>query len=1103
MKPNQIRSLSLFTLLIAFLLGSLSVSAQQRKVSGKVVNKSGLGISGAIIRVKETNFRTTTDDAGTFTVSVADNKSTIVASSLGFITSETKVGESSNITIILADDITSLTDVVVTAYGIKKETKRLGYASQEVKGAELTKARDANPINSLAGKVAGLSVGANPEMLGRPEIVLRGSKDLLFVVDGVPVNTDTWNVSPDDIESYTILKGANAAALYGSRGINGAIIITTKKGTKDKRGWQADVNTSTVFENGFIAEPQSQFEYGRGTTFKYSYGDVLYDNKQRLPEWGPHFDGQLVKQFDSPWDPVTQTRTATPWTARGADNFHKFMQTGIINTNNISLSAATDKSDIRMSVSNMNQKGVAPNTKLNIYNMFLNAGYNITTKLRIEASLNYNKQYTPNIPDVNYGPNSYLYMFKVYGSADYNIDDLKDIYKGPQGVQDLIPYAQEYGRENSGWFIAKKWLRSHDKSDVNGYVKASYKFNSNLTASLRSQISTWNQTRTEQVPAGINLNTYTPWYYFGWYGDYREDRRNLFENNTDLIVNYDKKFKNFSLTGLVGGASRSFAYNSFYGTTKALAIPNLYALSKSIAPSLSYTWGSKMQVYSAFYSFDFTYKKFFTISHTGRLDNLSTLPSSNATYYYPSVSMSSVLSDYLKLPEPVSFLKVRASYADVKSGLTSPTVLSAFSQITGQSTNGGLLGYGTDLVSSYDGPSYANQNSYAYQSYYNSTASVSYSNTVANPNIKPANRISYEGGLDIRFLKNRIGLDFTYFLSDNGPLIFALPIAGSTGYSAANVNGITTRKKGFEFSLTGSPLKSTKGLNWDVTFNYSTYKETLKEIYGSQTGLTINNHTYQIGDRMDALYDKGFVHDGSGNIVYNSGLPYLSPSDIGNNKFLGFLNPDYTFGVNNKFSFNNFTFSFQFDGRIGGKIWDEVYKDGMNGGTSIESAQGAFGTARLAEWQSTSLGTVAPTAKYIANGVKIVSGTPTFANGEITNLSSLTFAPNDVASTVQNFVTGRLTSITEYWMVDRSFVKLREVTLGYNLPAKALAKVKFIKGASFSIVGRNLLYWAQRKDIDLDQFPAGYNDYDRSLNNGGLLQSPTGRRFGFNINVSF
>jgi len=583
----------------------------------------------------------------------------------------------------------------------------------------------------------------------------------------------------------------------------------------------------------------------------------------------------------------------------------------------------------------------------------------------------------------------------------------------------------------------------------------------------------------------------------------REDRRNLFENNTDLIVNYDKKFKNFSISALAGGASRSFAYNSFYGTTKALAIPNLYVLSNSIAPSLSYTWGSKMQVYSGFYSVDFSYGKFINLSHTGRIDHLSTLPSSNNTFYYPSVSLSSVISDYVKLPEPISFLKVRASYADVKSALTSPTVLSAFTQVTGSSTNGGLLGYGTDLASSYDGPTYANQNSYAYQSYYNGTASVSYSTSIANSNIKPADRKSYEGGIDMKFLKNRLGFDFTYFISDNGPLIFALPVATSTSYSAQNVNGITTRKKGVELSITGSPLKSEKGLNWDVMLNYSTYKETLKSIYGNETGLTINNHVYHVGDRMDALYDKGFVHDGSGNIVMNAGLPYLSPSDIGNNKLLGFLNPDYTFGINNKFSYQNFTFSFQFDGRIGGKIWDEVYKDGMNGGTAIESATGAFGAARLAEWQTTSNGTVAPTAKYIAQGVKIVSGTPTFANGEITNLSALTFAANDVASTVQNYITGRLTGITEYWMVDRSFVKLREVTLGYTLPAKVLNKIKIIKSASFSLVGRNLLYFAQRKDIDLDQFPAGYNDYDHSLNNGGLLQSPTGRRFGFNINVSF
>ncbi len=212
-------------------------------------------------------------------------------------------------------------------------------------------------------------MGANAEMLGRPELVLRGSKDLLFVVDGVPVNTDTWNISPDDIETYTVLKGTNASALYGFRGLNGAIVITTKRGSKAGKGWQVDVNTSTMFEKGFLAEPQAQSEYGRGSTFVYSYGDQLYDNSQRLPEWGPRFEGQAIKQYNSPYDVVTNVRTATPWTAKGVDNFHKFMQTGIINTNNISLSSASDRSDIRISLSNMNQKGHGANTQLHSYTL--------------------------------------------------------------------------------------------------------------------------------------------------------------------------------------------------------------------------------------------------------------------------------------------------------------------------------------------------------------------------------------------------------------------------------------------------------------------------------------------------------------------------------------------------------------------------------------------------------------------------------------------------------------------------------------------------------------------------------------------------------------
>ena len=1089
------------TLLVFFIS---NVYAQDtRTVTGKIQTTTGIGIAGAVVRAIPSKKTVQTDNEGNFKITISTSDKSVEVTSLGFLSQTYTLRNEASFSLALQEDTKALTDVVVTAYGIKRETKKVGYSIQELKGSDLIKARDANPINSLAGKVAGLTVGANAEMLGRPELVLRGSKDLLFVVDGVPVNTDTWNIAPDDIETYTVLKGTNASALYGFRGLNGAIVITTKRGTKDKKGWQVDFNSSTMFENGFIAVPEAQAEYGRGTNYGYSYGDVLYDNKQRLPEWGPRFEGQMVKQYNSPYDIVTGIRTATPWTAKGKNNFENFMETGIINTNNISLSGATEKSDVRIYISNMDQKGMSPNTKLNSYTLAVNGGYNVSKKLRLEASLNMNKQYSPNIPDVNYGPNSYIYMFKVYGSSDYDINDLKDIYKGPQGVQNLIPYAQEYGRENSAWFMAKKWLRSHDKTDVNGYIKASYKPTNDLTLNLRSQFSTWSQLRTEQVPAGANLNTYTPWFYFGWYGDYHEDSRRLTENNTDLTANYEKKVGQIGISALAGVSERSFAYNSFWGTTKALAVPNLYVLSNSKDAALSYTWNSRMQVYSAFYSIDLSLSKYATLSHTGRVDQLSTLPDGNNTFYYPSVSLSSALKDYLNLPSFISFAKVRASYADVKGGLTQSTVPSAFTAITGTSTNGGLLGYGSDLYSSYDGPSYANQNAYAFQSYYNGTPSVGYSSTIANSALKPFDRTSYEGGVDLKFAKNRLGFDFTYFTSFNGPQIYALPVASSTGYAAQNVNGITSKKAGFEITLSGTPIK-TANFNWDINATYATYQETLDAIYGSETGLTLNNHVYKVGDRLDAIYGSAFLRDGSNNIVWSGGTPLRAPSDIGNNKFLGFANPDYTFGISNKFTFKNVSFGFQFDGRIGGNIYDQIYHDGMNGGTSIESTQGAIGAARLAEWQTTANGTVAQTAKYVGPGVKIVSGTPTYAGGVITNMSALTFAQNDVAAKVQTIAgASGYGGVDEYWMTNRSFVKLREVNIAYSLPANFLAKLKYIKGATISLVGRNLLYFADRKDQDLDQFASGYNDSDRSLQKGAILQSATARRFGFNINLNF
>jgi TonB-linked SusC/RagA family outer membrane protein len=1128
---------------IMMLLG-LPGSAQDRTLTGKVTSADGAGIQGVTVQEKGSRNFTISDVSGNYSIHISKSDAVLVFSFVGFITREMAAGTGATLDITLAPNNNQMSEVVVTALGVRKEVKRIGYATQEVKGADLIKARDPNTINSLAGKVAGLSIGANAEMLGRPNVVLRGNSDILYVIDGVPVNSDSWNLSADDIESYNVLKGPNAAALYGFRGQNGAIVITTKRGTKDKRGWTVTFNSSNTLESGFLALPAPQHEYGRGGTsgapyFTYQYAaaksygygaagsaaflgtDVLYDNGQRQSEWGPRFEGQLIKQYDGPYNTTTGVRTPTAYTARGANNLKNFLEAGFLSTDNISMASSGDNYDIRMSYSHSFQKGMDPNTRLNIDNLNIISNYRFTPKLSAEANLNYNTQYTPNIPDQSYGPNSYVYEFSVYGSTDFDVRSLKNYYQGPTGVPNLVQYNNEYGRANNPYFQADKWLRGHYKNDIYGYVKLNYKFNEDLALSLRTQVTTWDQTRNEKVPASANLNTYLPagWYTFGSYnGDYREDRRNLIENNTDLLLTYNKQLNSdWNLSALAGGSWRSFKYASTYTTTQNLSVPGVYAFQNTKGALYDYSFGSNMMVYSGYYSMDIGFKKFFNIATTGRVDNLSTLPSSNRTFFYPSVSISSVLSDYMSMPDFISYLKVRASYADVKSGLTQSTIPSAYYMINGKTVNSGLLGYGSELTTTYDGPSYANQYAYSSTTYYNGLPSINFSSSIPNPSLKPADNKSYEGGVDLRFLKSRLGLSATYFVSDAGPQIYQLGVANATGFQTQSVNGVTTEKKGIELTLNASPLKSAHGLNWNILVNWATYVERLKSIYGSEPGLNINGHVYHVGDRMDAYYGNGFVRDDKGNILYGwdsknlvgTGLPIQNPSsDLADRKFLGYMNPDFTFGINNTFSYHNFSLSFQFDGRIGGKIYDRVYLQMTNGGTSPELAGNTkAGQARLAEWKSTNQGANAPTAAYVGTGTVITTGTPVFSKGILTNPKDVTIVNNQWATTVQNYFSNGISGnnvVDEYYMTSRSFAKLREVTLSYTLPSKALGN-SFIKGASFSLVGRNLLYFAKRKDFDIDQYSAGYNFSNNSLSGTSStdLQSPTARRYGVNINLTF
>lgn len=1042
----------------------------QKSVSGKITDEKQLPVPGASIVIKGTSNGTVTDAKGDFKISVLSENSTLVISSIGYKSQEIKVGNQTEISISLSEDAQALSEVIVTALGIKKESKRLGVAIQAVDGASVIKAREPNAINALVGKVAGLTIGTQPELLRKPNIQLRGNTDLLFVVDGVPVNSDTWNISPDDIETYSVLKGASASALYGFRGKNGAILITTKRGTKDKRGFQVDFNSSTMFDNGFYAFPLTQDEYGPGDHGKYAFGDGKggglndgdYDGG-----WGPKFEGQLIPQYDSPVDPVTGVRSGTPWVARGKDNLSRFLETGVLSTNNISLSSSGEKFNIRLSGSNTYQKGIVPNTKLDIINFNMTTDYNFNRKLKFSSGLQYNRQLSPNFPDVNYGPNSIIYNMVLWAGADWDVDDMRNYWQeGKEGIQQI--YA-EYQRYNNPYFMSYEWLRGHYKTDVIGQASMTYQITPALDVLLRTQVTTWDLFRNEKFP-----------YSAGSYGrderrgDYREDRRNLFENNTDVLVRFDKNlFAGFNAKIWAGGNIRSFRYNSNYGTTDYLNVPGLYNFSNSANPVKLFNFNSAMQVNSGYYSADFSYKDYLNVSTTGRVDQLSTLPKGKNTFFYPSVSLASVLTDYLAIPDFISFLKIRGSYANVKDGLTQAGIGST----PGASSP---IGYGDQYSSPYDGPTYQNSAVYSILYTYNNTPSASFTNSLNNPNLNPSTTSQSEVGLDLKFLQNRLGLEATYFISNEGPKIFNLPISTSSGYSSALVNGIKTQKKGLEISLSGSPIKKENGLNWNILANYSTFTETLKEIY---PGVNSLNNFFKVGDRLDKYYSRAFVRTPEGQIINDaSGRPIYAPVA----QYLGNMLPKFVFGLNNQFQYKGINLGFQFDGRIGGVISNYVQKQTFRGGRHIDLVNGTLGEARYQDYLGVK--------SYVGEGVQIANGASIKydSDGKVTNFGELTFTPNTTKQFVQDWVS-RYYNSDEGNLMSRSFGMLREVVLGYQFPQKWYSKAG-IQNINVSVVGRNLLYFAEKKDIDLNQYLDG---------GSSGMQTPSTRRYGINLNLTF
>ncbi|HZX59410.1 MAG TPA: carboxypeptidase-like regulatory domain-containing protein, partial [Mucilaginibacter sp.] len=816
----------------------------QTKIGGTVTDENKLPLPGVSVKLKGTTKGTVTDFNGHF-VFTAEKGQVLTFSYIGYISKDVPVDDKTVFDVVLSADAKGLNEVVVTALGVKKETRRIGYATQSVNGGDLTTARDPNPINGLIGKVAGLQIGATSEILGVPNVTIRGNTVSLYVIDGLPFNSDTFDLSPDDIETYTVLKGPAAAALYGSRAQFGAILITTKKGDKNKKGVTVDINSSTVINKGFTAFPRIQNKFGPGENTFYEFvdgrGGAPGGVDSDYDVWGPYFAGQLIPQYDSPV--VNNVRQATPWTARGANNLANFLQTGYQTNNNVSLSANGDNYNIRFSASQEHQKSYIPSQYLDIANANVYASFNASSRLKFEASVDFNRQSTDDFPDVQYGPNSIIYNMAIWTGADWSVNspDIKAIWQpGKVGVASEF---EEYTRYHNPYFLTSVWTRGHYKDDVYGYLAGNYKINDNLNVALKSQISTYSLFRTEDLPYSAH-----PYGREGNQGDYREDRRNSFDNNTLLTLNYNYTVANFlNLSGLVGTNLRSFKYNSSWVSTDYLNVPGDYSFSNSKNAIEATSFNAAQLQLSEFASLDASFGKYATLSGTIR-NEYSSAFQQPTTYLYPSVSAATVISDYVKLPEAISFLKARFSYANIRSDATSPTIGPApFNTITafsGQTLTSrpdinplflNPLGYGTPYSSPYNGPTYSLNTSYSTGKPYNSqTAGYGPDNLYAN-GIKTSTRVNYEEGFDIKVLQNRLGLSGTAFQYIDGPQILANSISTSTGYTTEYINALKTKTTGYELSLTGTPIKDLSGFGWDVLINWSTYKQTYDQLPPGQS----------------------------------------------------------------------------------------------------------------------------------------------------------------------------------------------------------------------------------------------------------------------------
>jgi TonB-linked SusC/RagA family outer membrane protein len=1087
---------------LLILITSGFVTAQV-KVTGTILDSNDSPLIGASVAERGTTTGTITDIDGNFELIVKEQNSILIISYVGYKTMTMSLDGKTSIKINLDDDAIGLSEVTVTALGIKREKKALGYAVQDVKGDDLVKARETNLLNSLAGKVAGVTIVGNPSGIGASaRVSIRGERSLninnnqpLFVVDGVPI-TNQFNgssgrsfqeadygngagfVNPDDIETMTVLKGASATALYGSRAANGAIVIKTKTGAKNK-GLGISINSTIAFENA-LRLPEYQNVYGQGLNGEFNFvdgnGGGLRDGVDE--SWGPRMDGQLIAQYDSPTSngfrggdvgnlytvigPVSLaaqlqqrgTINATPFSAQ-PDNIKDFFQTGHAYTNNIALSGSNDKSDFRVSFTSLNQTGIVPNTDLNRYTTALNGGYNLTDKFKVRMNVNIMNNKSGNRPNLSYGTENIMYLFNCWFPRNISTESSKNYWQA--GREGINQYGFNYNYHDNPYFNVFENTNSQDLNRVFGNLSLNYQFTPALSLMLRSGTDINNEFRARKRAYSTQRFKL---------GSYREEKIFSEERNSDFLLAYAPQNNNdFSYSVSLGGNRLDQRFNLSDVSAPELAVPGIYSLNNSKVAIQSFAFNSQKRINSLYAFSNLGYKDYLFLDLSLRNDWSSTLPADNNSYLYYSASSSLVFSELLNLDNnSLSFGKIRVGYAQVGND-TDPYQLIA--TYTAQTAANGLPAFEESAA-------------------------------LPNANLKPEISSSFEIGTELKFFLNRVGLDLTYYNSNSRNQILPIQLSNTTGYSSRVINAGLIQNNGVEAVLHLTPFKNPTGFTWDIDVNWSANRSTVKELYKDpESGQEINNYVManryitveaRVGERMGDMYGIGFervssdpndkYYDASGQyvgqIVYSSnGKPIATTERIK----LGNYNPDWMAGVRNTFSYKGIGLSVLFDTRQGGEIYSHTQTVGREGGIIVETLEG-----RQDGYDLTKEG----------NGV-IGEGVVQGADGS--------FAPNTTKLSAREWHTSYTLGrrLVEGVIYDASFTKLREVQLSYTIPNKILGK-SGVRDITLSVVGRNLMLWSKVPHVDPETASTSGGTIIPGVESVAI---PSTRSFGVNVGLKF